>query len=42
MIDVDEECKRIEGFEFFSNMGGCGPKDNNYKIGRASCRERVL
>jgi hypothetical protein len=30
MIDVDEECKRIEGFEFFSNMGGCGPKDNNY------------
>jgi hypothetical protein len=30
MIDIDEECKKIEGFEFFSNMGGCGPEDNNY------------
>ena len=30
MIDIDEECKKIEGFEFFSNMGGCGPEDTNY------------
>jgi hypothetical protein len=30
MIDIDEECKKIAGFEFFSNMGGCGPEDNNY------------
>ncbi len=30
MIDIDEECRKIEGFEFFSNMGGRGPKDDNY------------
>jgi len=27
MIDIDEECKKIEGSEFFYNMGGNGADD---------------
>ncbi|WP_223542552.1 hypothetical protein [Pseudomonas sp. BF-RE-26] len=30
MIDIDKECKKIEGFEFFSSMGSVGSKDNDF------------